>query len=140
MKFVEWVEQVRGRAADVASHFGVTPGFISQWKTLGVPMRYMRGVRAFTGGEVTLEEMVPEHKSAIGKKRPAKARAIKRAVVRKPRPKPAIAPVANHRNHASRMFGVTGDARMLDARADTTGRLFGKPEGRATQGKTNKPA
>lgn len=136
MKYKVWVEQKRGRAAALAGHFGVTQGFVSQWKTLGVPMRYMRAVCGFTGGDVTLEELVPEHKSAV-KNRPAKARAIKRAVVRKPRHKPAAA-----RNHASRMFGVTGDARMLDARADTTGRMFdnGKPEGRANQGKNDKPA
>jgi DNA-binding transcriptional regulator YdaS (Cro superfamily) len=54
-----WLAAEKGRAAALAAHFAVTPAAISQWKSNGVPVAHMKAVRDFTGGEVTLEEMVP---------------------------------------------------------------------------------
>ena len=59
MNFSTWLDAEKGRAAAVAQHFERTPGAISQWRD-GVPHRLMRRVRDFTGGEVTLEEMLVE--------------------------------------------------------------------------------
>jgi hypothetical protein len=55
-----WLASEKGRAAALAKHFGRSPGAISQWRFNGVPVDLMKGVREFTGGEVTLEEMVPD--------------------------------------------------------------------------------
>jgi hypothetical protein len=59
MNFSQWVAAEPGRAAKVAAHFGVGAAAISQWKRDGVPLGRMKAVRDFSGGEVTLEEMVP---------------------------------------------------------------------------------
>lgn len=60
MDLTSWLEAEKGRSAALASHFGKTPAAVSQWKKNGVPVDLMKAVRDFTGGAVTLEEMVPE--------------------------------------------------------------------------------
>jgi DNA-binding transcriptional regulator YdaS (Cro superfamily) len=60
MNLTDWLAAEIGRAASMATHFNVSRGAVSQWKTNGVPVAHMKAVRDFTGGEVTLEEMVPE--------------------------------------------------------------------------------
>lgn len=55
-----WLDAEKGRSAAMAAHFGRTRAAISQWRENGVPVGLMKSVRDFTGGEVTLEEMVPE--------------------------------------------------------------------------------
>ena len=54
-----WLEAEKGRAAALATHFNVTKAAVSQWKGNGVPVAHMKAGRDFTGGAVTLEEMVP---------------------------------------------------------------------------------
>lgn len=60
MNFKSWIEAEKGRALALARHFGTTQAAISQWKTNGVPLSRMKEVQAFTGGAVTLDDMVPE--------------------------------------------------------------------------------
>lgn len=60
MMLNEWLAAEKGRSAALAAHFGVSPAAVSQWKSNGVPLAHMKAVRDFTGGAVTLEEMVPE--------------------------------------------------------------------------------
>lgn len=60
MDLITWLAAGKGRASALAQHFDVTPAAVSQWKQNGVPVRLMKAVRDFTGGAVTLEEMVPE--------------------------------------------------------------------------------
>lgn len=60
MDLTKWLKDETGRAAALAKHIGVSPAAVSQWKTNGVPLAHMKAVRDFTGGEVTLDEMVPE--------------------------------------------------------------------------------
>jgi DNA-binding transcriptional regulator YdaS (Cro superfamily) len=60
MDLITWLEAEKGRLAALAAHFGVTPAAVSQWKTNGVPVNKMKAVRDFTGGAVTLDELVPE--------------------------------------------------------------------------------
>lgn len=60
MNLTTWLEAEKGRSAALANHFGVSPAAVSQWKGNGVPLANMKAVRDFTGGAVTLEEMVPE--------------------------------------------------------------------------------
>lgn len=59
MNLNNWLDAEKGRAASLAARLGKTPSAVSQWKTNGVPVDLMKIVRDFTGGEVTLEEMVP---------------------------------------------------------------------------------
>jgi DNA-binding transcriptional regulator YdaS (Cro superfamily) len=59
MKLKEWITAERGRASSLALHLGVSRGRISQMASDGVPKAYMRQVRDFTRGKVTLEEMLP---------------------------------------------------------------------------------
>ncbi len=60
MNITEWLDAEKGRAAAMAAHFGKTPAAVSQWKRNGVPLDLMKSIRDFTGGAVTLEEMVPD--------------------------------------------------------------------------------
>lgn len=64
MNLSEWLEAEKGRASAMAAHFDVSRSAVSQWKSNGVPLDYMKAVRDFTSGEVSLEEMVPEAKAA----------------------------------------------------------------------------
>jgi len=60
MNFPAWLDADRGRLTAVAAHFGLTQSAVSQWRTNGVPLNRMKAVRDYSGGEVSLEEMVPE--------------------------------------------------------------------------------
>lgn len=60
MNFPAWLDAEKGRASRLAAFFGVTPAAVSQWKANGVPLDNMKAIRDISGGEVTLEEMVPE--------------------------------------------------------------------------------
>lgn len=61
MTLIEWLDADggRGRLTALAAHFALTQGAVSQWRQNGVPLPRMRAVQAFTGGAVTLEEMIP---------------------------------------------------------------------------------
>ena len=69
MKIKDWLEQEQGRAMALSRHFGLTPSAISQWKGNGVPRRLMRDVLAFTGGVVSLNDMVP-YSAPFARKKP----------------------------------------------------------------------
>lgn len=60
MNLNTWLEEEKGRSAALAAHFDVSASAVSQWKANGVPLDNMKAVRDFTGGVVTLDEMVPE--------------------------------------------------------------------------------
>jgi DNA-binding transcriptional regulator YdaS (Cro superfamily) len=60
MNFDQWLDKEEGRASRVATHFGVSRSAVSQWRKNGVPTSNMKGVRDLSGGEVSLEEMLPE--------------------------------------------------------------------------------
>lgn len=64
MTLTDWLEAELGRSAALAKHMSVSPAAVSQWKKNGVPLDHMKSVRDFTGGAVTLEEMVPEPERA----------------------------------------------------------------------------
>jgi len=64
MDLTAWLEHKKGRSAALAAHFGVSRSAVSQWKANGVPVDYMKAVREFTAGQVTLEQMVPESADA----------------------------------------------------------------------------
>ncbi len=59
MTFGEWIKAAPGRASAAAAHFEVSGSAISQWAANGVPVGRMRAAREYTGGDVTLEDMVP---------------------------------------------------------------------------------
>ena len=60
MFFPDWLDDNgnRGRAAQLAAHFGKSASAISQWRENGVPRDLMLPVRDFTKGDVSLEEML----------------------------------------------------------------------------------
>lgn len=68
MKLKTWLDEERGRSKALADHLAVSPGRISQMAEDGVPPKFMFSVRDFTGGAVSLEELVeartPEAKAA----------------------------------------------------------------------------
>lgn len=64
MDLITWLEAEKGRSVALATRFGISKAAVSQWKSNGVPVGLMKAVRDFTGGAVTLEEMVPEPKPA----------------------------------------------------------------------------
>lgn len=56
MNIYDWLDEKNGRASEMASHFGLTLGAISQWRD-GVPYNRMKEVEAYTEGAVTMQEM-----------------------------------------------------------------------------------
>lgn len=58
MNLKPWLDDERGRYTALASHLRVSVGRVSQIADDGVPNKYMLAVRDFTGGAVSLEEMV----------------------------------------------------------------------------------
>ncbi len=60
MDYRTWATAERGRAKAISEHFGITESAASQWMNNGVPVRHMPAVEAFTGGAVTMAEMVLE--------------------------------------------------------------------------------
>jgi len=65
MDIKTWLDADRGRTVALAQHFGVTQSAISQWRDNGVPTARMKAVRDFTGGVVTLEDMLPDEKRNV---------------------------------------------------------------------------
>lgn len=59
MELQTWVAARKGRSAELAAHFELTPSAVSQWLKNGVPVHRMKAVRDFTGGEVGLEDLIP---------------------------------------------------------------------------------
>jgi hypothetical protein len=60
MTLSEWLSQESGRMTAMAERFGVNKTAVWGWKVHGVPTARMKAVRDFTGGAVTLEDMVPD--------------------------------------------------------------------------------
>lgn len=60
MTFNEWIKGEKGRASQIAQHFGVTPAAVSQWQQNGVPVRHMKALRDLSDGALTLDELLPE--------------------------------------------------------------------------------
>ncbi len=60
MELNKWLDAEVGRSARLASHFGLTPSAVTQWRTNGVPVHRMKAVRDFSHGEVSIEEMIPD--------------------------------------------------------------------------------
>lgn len=65
MTLTEWLS-TKGRAVALAKHLGVSKSMVSQMaggstKQVRVPPKHYRAIRDFTGGEVTLEDLVPAH-------------------------------------------------------------------------------
>jgi len=71
MKLPDWLDAEPGRLTRLAEHFGLTLGAVSQWRGNGVPVWRMKAVREFTGGQVTLDEMVPDSAEQPGRIRVA---------------------------------------------------------------------
>lgn len=60
MNISAWLDGDRGRLTALADHFGLTQSAVSQWRTNGVPPARMKAVRDFTGGAVSLDDMLPD--------------------------------------------------------------------------------
>lgn len=65
MELSDWLDQEVGRATKMAAHFRVTQGAVSQWRD-NPPSNRMLEIRDFTGGAVTLEEMLERRRRAVG--------------------------------------------------------------------------
>lgn len=65
MELSDWLDQEIGRATKMAAHFGVTQGAVSQWRD-NPPLHRLLEIRDFTGGLVTLEEMLERRRPAVG--------------------------------------------------------------------------
>lgn len=61
MKLKSWAESERGRAMALAKAIDVPPSFVSKMLSgeKAIPAEHCRAIEAFTGGEVTLQEMRP---------------------------------------------------------------------------------
>lgn len=64
MKLKDWLTAERGRYTKLAEELGVSVGRISQIADDGVPVPYMEPVEKFTGGAVTVLDMVRDTTTA----------------------------------------------------------------------------
>ncbi len=71
MELKPWLDEERGRYGALAQHLGVSVGRISQIAVSGVPVKYMQAVRDFSGGAVSVEEMVEERTPSKDKEKVA---------------------------------------------------------------------
>jgi DNA-binding transcriptional regulator YdaS (Cro superfamily) len=55
-----WLESEEGRGKALALHCGVSDAAVSQWKTNGVPLHQLRRVAAFTGGQVSVADLIDQ--------------------------------------------------------------------------------
>ncbi len=60
MKLKTWLDVERGRYTALAAHLDVSVSRVSQMTDDGVPVKFMQSVSAFTGGAVTIEDLVDE--------------------------------------------------------------------------------
>ena len=58
MRLKDWLDAERGRYKALADDLGLTVGRVSQMARDGVPKAHLIAVRDFTGGEVSIEEML----------------------------------------------------------------------------------
>lgn len=65
-KLHTWITAERGRASALAAHLQVSRSRVSQMVEAGVPAKYMLAIRDFTGGAVTLEDMVAAKTPVLG--------------------------------------------------------------------------
>lgn len=65
MRLKEWLDAERGRYRLLAQALGVTIGRVSQMARSGVPKSHLIAVRDFTGGEVSIEEMLADESRAV---------------------------------------------------------------------------
>lgn len=47
--FCEWLDEERGRSAQIADHFGVTRSAVTQWRSNGIPRRFLVRMHRMTG-------------------------------------------------------------------------------------------
>lgn len=62
MLFKPWIESKRGAAGELAAYLKVWPSFVSKMASgeKPIPIAHMAAIEAFTGGEVTRQEMCPD--------------------------------------------------------------------------------
>lgn len=68
MTYTEWLDAERGRSLALATHMGKSKAAITLWRKDGVPMPLMREVSAFTGNDVTVQELL-DHALACSEQR-----------------------------------------------------------------------
>lgn len=61
MDLQTWLRQKRGRQTSLARHLGVKPPQVNDWisRDKPIPIRHMAAIEAYTGGEVTRQDMCP---------------------------------------------------------------------------------
>lgn len=68
MRLKEWLDAERGRYSALATALDVTLSRVSQMAKDGVPKGHLIAVRDFTGGQVSIEEMLGEVSGAPAEK------------------------------------------------------------------------
>lgn len=68
MQFHQWLDLEQGRTTATAEKFGVSVSAVSQWRHTGVPVRLWRLISEWTGGAVSVDEML----SLVEGRRPSK--------------------------------------------------------------------
>jgi len=62
MRLKDWLDDEVGRAVRLSEHLGCHRSMVSQMAKglVRVPPKHYRAIRDFSGGEVTLEDLLPE--------------------------------------------------------------------------------
>jgi hypothetical protein len=68
MRLKTWLDAERGRYGQLARALGVTRSRVSQIASDGVPKSYLIPIREFTGGAVSLEDMLTADRSPAPEK------------------------------------------------------------------------
>jgi phage terminase Nu1 subunit (DNA packaging protein) len=60
MRLHAWLDDEPGRATRLAQVFGVTLSAVSQWRSIGAPVKYLRRIVLETRGAVTIDELLAD--------------------------------------------------------------------------------
>lgn len=60
MKLHEWLDAEVGRATALGEHMEASKSSVSQWKSNGAPVHLLRRISDFTGGAVSIEELLAD--------------------------------------------------------------------------------
>jgi hypothetical protein len=71
MRLHAWLDDEPGRATRLAQVFGVTLSAVSQWRSVGAPVKYLRRIVLETKGAVTIDELLADIEGRNAERRAA---------------------------------------------------------------------
>jgi hypothetical protein len=64
MRLHDWLSEEEGRATRLAAEFGVSRSAVSQWRSVGAPLRCFRRIVELTAGAVSVDDLLSDKEAA----------------------------------------------------------------------------